>query len=64
MVAKEEPEEEYNPPEGDEDYEIYLEYYVNDPKGPKPVYQVTALGRGQSMNNVGRLLWLWRTSQI
>ena len=38
----------------DEDYEIYPEYYVNDPEGPKPVYQVTALGRGQSMNNVGR----------
>ena len=54
VVAEEEPEEEYNPPEGDEDYEIYPEYYVNDPERPKPVYQVTALGRGQSMNNVGR----------
>ena len=36
MVAEEELEEEYNPPEGDEDYEIYPKYYVNDPEGPKP----------------------------
>ena len=38
VVVEEEPEEEYNPPEGDEDYEIYPEYYVNDPEGPKPIY--------------------------
>ena len=45
---------EYAPAEEEEEYEVYPEYYINDPEGTKPVYQVIAIGRGQSMNNLGR----------
>ena len=40
--------------DGEEYQEIYPEYYGHDDEGPKPVYQVNSIGRGQAMNNFGR----------
>ncbi|MCO5570731.1 hypothetical protein L7F22_024459 [Adiantum nelumboides] len=53
-LVEEEVELEYAPTKEDEEYNVYPEYYVHDPEGPKPIFQVSALGRGQSMNNPGR----------
>ena len=53
VTAKEVVEPEYEEMEGEEYQYIYPEYYVHDDEGPKPVYQVNAIGRGQAMNNFG-----------
>ena len=48
VTTEEVVEPEYEEVEGEEYQYIYPEYYVHDNEGPKPIYQVNAIGRGQA----------------